>query len=298
LDVKNERLAKVQVLHKLKEVENRKLHLKMGYSTLFKYAVSELKYSEGEAYRRIQAMRLIKDVPEVEGKILDGSITLTSASQLQNFFSAEKKDQKVVGLSEKMELIASCENKSTVEVQKELVSLRPELEQRESARFISDQRVELKINISEKLKNKLDDLKSLMSHHDADMSYEALIETLVEVAEPKLLNKKSIKKVPSDVIASPKAQRNVSPLRRNGAVNTRYIPRPIKRYIWSRDQGRCTYKSPINGKRCESQYLVQYDHVKPFALGGESVEGNLRLLCAQHNQLRAKETFRNYPNFQ
>src|SRR5688572_12667406 len=78
------------VLHHLQEVERRRAFAEFGYSSLFKYAVKELKYSEGEAARRIDAMRLLKIIPEVEEKIKDGSINLTHLTNCQKFFRAEK----------------------------------------------------------------------------------------------------------------------------------------------------------------------------------------------------------------
>jgi 5-methylcytosine-specific restriction endonuclease McrA len=51
--VSEERKTKTEVLWHLMEIENRMIHLKKGYSTVFAYAVKELKYSEAAAGRRI-----------------------------------------------------------------------------------------------------------------------------------------------------------------------------------------------------------------------------------------------------
>ncbi len=45
-----------RVLECLKEIETRLLHLESGYPSLYEYVVSELKYSRGPAYRRIQGV--------------------------------------------------------------------------------------------------------------------------------------------------------------------------------------------------------------------------------------------------
>ena len=72
---------------------------------------------------------------------------------------------------------------------------------------------------------------------------------------------------------------------------SRYIPAEVKRLVWARDQGRCSYVNPKTGRRCGSRYMIQMDHIKPFALGGLSTKENMRLLCAGHNRFRARQTF-------
>lgn len=69
-----------------------------------------------------------------------------------------------------------------------------------------------------------------------------------------------------------------------------YIQLPIRRAVWERDQGQCTYTSP-EGHRCTARRLLEFDHVQPVARGGEaSVEG-LRLRCRAHNQYEAEQTY-------
>ena len=72
---------------------------------------------------------------------------------------------------------------------------------------------------------------------------------------------------------------------------SRYIPAEVKRLVWARDQGRCSYVNPKTGRRCGSRYMIQMDHIKPFALGGLSTKENMRLLCAGHNRFRERQTF-------
>jgi 5-methylcytosine-specific restriction endonuclease McrA len=70
---------------------------------------------------------------------------------------------------------------------------------------------------------------------------------------------------------------------------SRHIPAREKEAVWIRDQGRCTYVGP-NGRRCNSTHNLQFDHFPvPFARGGPSEAGNLRLLCAKHNRYTACE---------
>ena len=46
-----------------------------------------------------------------------------------------------------------------------------------------------------------------------------------------------------------------------------------------------------NGEVCGSTHRLQFDHIRPVALGGESTAANLRLACAAHNLLAARRVF-------
>lgn len=74
--------------------------------------------------------------------------------------------------------------------------------------------------------------------------------------------------------------------RRPRATVTRAIPAAVRRHVWLRDRGRCTYRDPVTGRCCGARHLLQIDHIEPFAIGGANSEGNLRLLCAAHNRAR------------
>src|SRR5471032_2901649 len=71
--VQKERAVTTEVLRHLAEIERRKLYCDLKYGSLFDYAVKELRYSEAAAGRRIQAMRLVREIPEVESKITSGA---------------------------------------------------------------------------------------------------------------------------------------------------------------------------------------------------------------------------------
>ena len=72
--------------------------------------------------------------------------------------------------------------------------------------------------------------------------------------------------------------------------DSRHIPAAIRDEVFLRDEGRCTFRGPT-GQRCGSRHDLQVDHIEPFALGGKHEVENLRVLCAKHNRLRAKQTF-------
>ena len=73
------------------------------------------------------------------------------------------------------------------------------------------------------------------------------------------------------------------------APETRTIPTASKREVWQRDAGRCSYVDPESGRRCTARYLLQVEHIQPYALGGTADPDNLRLLCAAHHRHRHAE---------
>jgi hypothetical protein len=73
-------------------------------------------------------------------------------------------------------------------------------------------------------------------------------------------------------------------------VRSRYIPADIKRLVWQRDHGRCTFMSP-DGARCNERGRLEFDHIHPYGDGGETTAANIRLLCRAHNQYEATQFF-------
>ena len=57
----------------------------------------------------------------------------------------------------------------------------------------------------------------------------------------------------------------------------RAISAGVRRQVWQRDGGRCSYVGPQTGRRCNSTHLIEIDHIVPHALGGGADPGNLRL---------------------
>ena len=115
--VQKERNIHIQVLRHLAEIDSRKLFFKQGFFSLFDYAVRELGYSEGAAYRRIKAMKLCRELPETANRLQSGRLSLSAASQLQVFF--EKQDKKIKEEKKKILPLKSDEERVSVNEAKE-----------------------------------------------------------------------------------------------------------------------------------------------------------------------------------
>jgi hypothetical protein len=132
IQVENERKLLMEILYLLREVEARKLHLEMGYPDLYEFAMKELGYSSGAAYRRISAMRLLRSMPAVATQLESGELGLENASQAQSFFRKEDQRRKELGeqklsLEEKREVVNELLGKSTREGQRVLMERSPDV---------------------------------------------------------------------------------------------------------------------------------------------------------------------------
>ncbi len=70
----------------------------------------------------------------------------------------------------------------------------------------------------------------------------------------------------------------------------RYVPAQVRRSVWQRDGGRCTFVSDA-GHRCTARELLEYDHADPISQGGASTAPRMRLRCRAHNQFTAECEF-------
>ena len=80
--------------------------------------------------------------------------------------------------------------------------------------------------------------------------------------------------------------------RRSGrpSAQPRHIPAPVKRAVWERDGGQCTFVSEA-GRRCPARKLLEFDHVEEVARGGRASVAGIRLRCRAHNQYGAECAF-------
>jgi hypothetical protein len=78
--------------------------------------------------------------------------------------------------------------------------------------------------------------------------------------------------------------------RRSPAGVARHIPAYIRREVWERDRGQCTFVSAA-GNRCTERRFLEFDHVLPVARGGRATVKGIRLRCRAHNQYEAERVF-------
>src|SRR6478672_4085588 len=104
--VRQEREILSEILEHICEIDRRKFYLKMAYSSLFDYLTRHLGYSAGSAQRRIDAARLLREVPELSQKLESGTLNLSQVSLVQKAVRLKK------ATVSKREILESLENKS------------------------------------------------------------------------------------------------------------------------------------------------------------------------------------------
>jgi 5-methylcytosine-specific restriction endonuclease McrA len=241
---------------------------------LYEYTIKELKFSQGAAYRRLQTMRLLKDLPLNESKIADGRLPLSTIAKVQTSMGKETPENRQV-------MLDKLEGKSSREVDRELASKQPK-GSREFTRWLSSEEVQLTFSMEKECFCRMQELLSLRTHVDVQKTYKILFKDLIDVGQEKWNPLRRSKPSPA----------RTSCIRPDQIWKT--VPPNLRKEVWTRDQNICSYKNPETGARCSTRDLLQIDHIHPLALGGKNELSNLRLLCAAHNRARARET---YPNF-
>ncbi len=322
-----EREAELLVLRGLREIELRRLHLEMGYPSLERFLVEELGYHSSTAYRKVDAMRLIADIPEVEKAIQKGEMNVTALSQAQSFFKVQARKGKAWKVDAKFELLQSIKGQSKLETEKLLKSIDPELPSPDRVRAINETQTEIKFIADDLLLKKLQKVRELTSHTQADASYNALFHRMADLVlkaiDPEHKKSRAVRKIhPVEVatsnevngeaagaVAISQGQKGAAtdqlrdhqahvnskfpPVRKSPTTNlkSRYIKSSDRHSVWKEAQGECTYVDPVSNRKCTSRWKLQVEHRVPFAKNGTHDPQNLTLLCAAHNRLTAIQSF-------
>ncbi len=301
----------ILLLRHLREIEVRRLFVDLGFTSMHKYCIQQLKFSEGETQRRLTSARLLTELPEIEEKIEAGSLSVTNLSKIQSFLKQEKAASHTLSKEEKLDLIEEMQNKSTREVEKELISLshQPALlaEKFQGAKAsmllseVGQDYQKFETHLSEEHQALLTEFKNLYAHelngHGNGDVLVFLLEKavqhkkkkmgLIDKTKPLLKKVKSANKSDATNAAPPPSapKVNITPYRKYISVHT-------KKHIWQRAQSCCEHRDSASQKRCASKFALQIDHVQSLALGGSDEIPNLQLLCWAHNSRRAIKTFR------
>jgi hypothetical protein len=184
----------LEVIELIRQVEERKLYLQLGFSSLFDFVTKDLGYEPSSAMRRIQAARLVKEIPQVKEKIESKKLSLSVVSQAQSFFRKEAKDSGTkLSVPKKLEILKRLENKSTREAEKELVKINPQVVKKtERVRELSEELTELKVVLDKVTREKLDELKAFLSHQNPDLSYQGLLKLIIEKTHVQVLKAKGM----------------------------------------------------------------------------------------------------------
>jgi hypothetical protein len=264
--VKKEKGFTIKILEHLQEIQRRKAFIESGYSSLFLYCTKVLKYSGAEAHHRIYAMKLTKNNPAAKNKIAEGKLSLTNASKI----GAHVEKNKIKNLEIIAELVDKLCEKTTREAEVILFDLMPVGTERN-----------IKIEISVTTHQKFEQYRNEFgTYTDEEIMQRLLDAALAEKIESKVKEKQDSE-----------SEEKMTATKNTVAKNSRYIPTSVKQTVMARAEGQCESLLRETHDRCPEKRGLEFDHIKPFALGGTNDLKNIRLLCRNCNQREAFKVF-------
>ena len=256
--VKVERKTLADLIDCFQEIYNRKLYAEMGYSHMAKFLIKEFQYSESAAYRRVNALRLVKEIPRAKAMISAGKINLSSINELQKMAGGDTAANKSLALEKIM-------GKSQSETKDALFALYPDKQKHPKPKTekISIDYSRVSVNLDKSTMDKLDELKATTKIYDLSQ----LFQHVIEVA-----HKKTVKRV-----------KKINTVTRPASDRGRYLSSSIQKQLHTRAGGRCQHPG------CDERHFLEVDHKIPMCEGGKTELSNLRLLCSAHHKLASRE---------
>jgi len=157
----------------------------------------------------------------------------------------------------------------------------------------------LKLTIERSTREKLRYAQALLSHAipsgDVAQVLDRALDTLIIELEKRKLGAGTRRKPKVGAGTPPRSRtpqrtRAQLPSRSGPSARIRYVPARVRRAVWERDGGQCTFVS-AGGHRCESRRFLEFDHIDPVARGGRATLEGMRLRCRAHNQYEAECAF-------
>lgn len=294
--VGEERRITLEILQHLREIEVRRLFVDLGFDSMYKYCIQRLKYSEGEAQRRLSSARLLRELPEIESQIQNGNLNLTNLSAIQSFVRAENLADQPLTREKKLELISAVENKSTREVKTELIrqshqpALLADKFQMSAIINLSVALTKFETAMTDENLELLQEFRNLYAHDLPDLSNQSVLMFLLQKAVQHKKQKLGlIEKTPRKPNAPLPSAENVK--NANAEKQRKPLTAKVKRMVWNRANACCEYLDTKSKNRCSSKFALETDHIIAVALGGSNELENLRLLCRAHNSRRSIKTF-------
>jgi len=294
-----ERQTTHTILLHLKEIQARKLYADRGYPNLFSMLINHFHQSESAAGQRLNALRLMIEVPEVEQGLKTGELNLSTLAMTQRQI---RREEKVTGVKiskvRKAEIIGRISKKTMAQAEKELMTLLPESSKVMATheRRISSDTMRVGLSFPDRVMEKMERLRNHWAAVNPNMDSVELIERALDIALAKVESKKKftseseVKKSEStsESEVEKKAVTSESEVKE---TKRPYISAATIRALWIRAGSRCEYVDQVTGRRCECRFGLEKDHVIPIARGGSNELSNLRLLCRAHNLLMARRHF-------
>ena len=281
--VKKEREVLHSILETIREIDSRRMYLEMGFSSLFDYLTIAVGYSNASAQRRIDAARLLAEIPQLGEKIQSGELKLNQISMVQKAARdvAKLKHQKVTS-TEKAILLDTIASQTVQQTQKEIASFFDiPVAQFTTQKVQADESVRIELTLPKEVYEKLQRAQALLSSAVPTKDVVSFIEYVSDkiikqrASADERINQKKETKPFSKKVA-----------RARVAIPAKTFSLPMWKRQAHTKQSCCQYKDPVTGKICGSQRFLQVDHKTSRWANGSNSTDNLQILCAGHNGLK------------
>lgn len=300
--------ATAVVVAGLMEFDARRLFLPLGYPSLFQYCVKSLHLTEDATFNRLEAARAARKHPRILELLQAGELSLTAVRLLAPHITAANQGSLLEAARHKTKreielLIAKINPQPPVpSVVRKLPEPKPASvpddaldgcaqaasepalslsalvappaaappSRRPVVAPLSESHYKLQVTISAAARERLQQIQGLMRHRLPNGDPAAIVEHALEVLHAELLKQKAAQ------VTKPRTGRHRSD------AKGRHIPAFVKREVWRRDQGRCTFRGQ-DGTTCGSGDGIEFHHVQPYATGGEATAKNIEMRCRAHN---------------
>ena len=305
--LKQSRRCESELVAHIAEVDERRLYAREACPSMFSYATDVLHLSEAEAYLRIAAARASRRYSALLTMLDDGRLHLSGIAVLAPYLTDSNCEELLARATHKTKrellvLVAEIAPKPDVSPSiRKLPKRRPKpaSEHRTSGvestppgksspapepaseaadkppvvEPLAPSRYRVQFTASAELHDKIQRLAALMPGADLASMLEASVTEKLKRLEAERLGKvKNPRKSLEDADTAP---------------GVRGIPAPVKRFVWARDRGQCTFETG-GGRRCPERRGLQFHHDDPHGLGGDRSAENIRLLCSPHNLYMAE----------
>ena len=305
-----DRGATAELLADLAEIDHRKLYLQAAQPSMHAFCVQVWRLSEDAASKRIHAARAARRFPAIFAALAEGRLHLSAVVLLAPHLTEATVD----------ELRAAATHQTKGEIERLLAERLPRSEMlawvetlpgssgaRSSGEHapghvigtggaealpapppavtqqapghvgdrcrltpLAGQRVGVQFSLSQGEYEELCYVQALLGHQVPSGDFGKLVVRMAKVCIPQLERRK--------FAATARPRRS----QKRSTSGSRHIPAAVRRAVWERDGGQCTFVSEA-GHRCEARRRLEYDHIEPFARGGEATEAGIRLRCRAHN---------------
>jgi 5-methylcytosine-specific restriction endonuclease McrA len=286
---RSERQVALEIIPYLVEVHELKLQLMAGYTNLYDFCREVLGYDRHKAFKRAKVASTVSFFPELvpflaSGELSETQIAVMAPKLTQANF--EVAVEKVKGRSKRETefFMAAIDCEGNI--------INP------------DPMVSVTVTLKRDVLEKLERVREIMGQNRSDRGMGSLLEEIaefyIEANDPMLKAERAeVRRVKREESKNLRSGEQLPPQKVEYArVNSpeikmepsRYIPAEVRHAVMARDQGCCSYVGP-DGKRCGARGMLEFDHVKPFALGGNHQISNIRVVCRAHNGLAAEAIF-------